>query len=314
MQDLNDMLYFTEIVAQGGFAAAGRSLGMPKSKLSRRFAQLEGHLGVRLLQRTTRKLALTPVGETYLRHCQAMREQAQAAQEAVAQAQTAPCGRVRVACPVTLAQSAMAGLLPGFLLQYPQVSVDMKISNRAVDLVEDGFDVALRVRSSLEDSASLVVKNLGQSGNLLVASPAQLLRQGRPESVQDLARLDTVDMAARDGQSSWSLVGPGGHLHTHSHQPRVALDDLATLKVLVMQGIGMCFMPDYLCKDEIAQGTLVEVLPGWAPQPGLVHAVFPTRRGMLPAVRCFLDYLGEHFVADGQITLHTTTQPRPEAA
>ena len=125
MQDLNDMLYFTEIVAQGGFAAAGRSLHMPKSKLSRRLADLETRIGVRLLQRTTRKLKLTPVGETYLRHCQAMREQAEAAQEAVAQVQTAPRGTVRVACPVTVAQSTLADLLPGFLAQYPLVKLNV---------------------------------------------------------------------------------------------------------------------------------------------------------------------------------------------
>lgn len=299
MQDLNDMVYFTEIVAQGGFAAAGRSLNMPKSKLSRRFADLETSLGVRLLQRTTRKLKLTPVGEIYLRHCQAMREQAQAAQEAVAQVQTAPCGTVRVACPVTVAQSTLAELIPGFMARYPLVRLDVQVSNRAVDVVEEGFDVALRVRTTLEDSATLVVKNFGGTATLLVASPQQLQRQGRPNEVEDLARMDTVDMSARDGKSRWNLQGPDGRIHVHLHQPRVALDDLATLKTLVLQGIGMCFMPDYLCRHEIAHGQLEEVLPGWAPQPGLFHAVFPTRRGMLPAVRCFLDYLGEHLQQPG---------------
>jgi DNA-binding transcriptional LysR family regulator len=293
------MLYFTEIVAQGGFAAAGRSLNMPKSRLSRRFADLEAQLGVRLLQRTTRKLRLTPVGETYLRHCQAMREQAQAAQEAVAHMQTAPQGRVRVACPVTLAQSTVADLLPGFMARYPLVTLELQVSNRVVDLVEEGFDLALRVRSTLEDSATLVVKNFGKACNVLVASPAQLQRQGRPLNVQDLARLDTLDMAARDGKSQWQLLGPGGQVHVHHHLPRVAMDDLATLKHLVVQGIGMCFLPDYLCRAEIAQGQLEEVLPGWAPPPGIVHAVFPSRRGMLPAVRSFLDYLGEHFAQEG---------------
>lgn len=307
MQDLNDMLYFTEIVAQGGFAAAGRSLHMPKSKLSRRLADLETRLGVRLLQRTTRKLKLTPVGETYLRHCQAMREQAEAAQEAVAQVQTAPRGTVRVACPVTVAQSTLADLLPGFLAQYPLVKLHVEVSNRAVDVVEEGFDVALRVRATLEDSATLVVKNFGKSATLLVASPAQLQRQGRPATVEDLARMDTIDMSSRDGKSRWNLRGPNGQTHVHLHQPRVALDDLATLKTQVLQGIGMCFMPDYLCRHELAQGLLEEVLPGWAPEPGLVHAVFPTRRGMLPAVRCFLDYLGTHLQQESSGLLLNTS-------
>ena len=153
MQDLNDMLYFAEVVERGGFAAAGRALGIPKSRLSRRVSDLETQLGVRLLQRTTRKLSLTEVGEAYLRHCQAMRESAQAAADTVAQVQTEPRGTIRVSCPVTLAQTVVAELMPPFLATHPQVCIEMLVSNRAVNLVEEGVDVALRVRATLDDSA-----------------------------------------------------------------------------------------------------------------------------------------------------------------
>ena len=210
MQDLNDLLYFAEVVDRGGFAVAGRALGVPKSRLSRRVAELEARLGARLLQRTTRKLSLTTVGEQFHRHCVAMREDAQAAEDAVAQAQTEPRGIIRVACPVTLAQTTLGPILPQFLARYPQVKVDMRISNRAVDLVEEGFDVALRVRTSLEDSGSLVVKNFGATQTLLVASPAQLARQGVPTTTADLDRLDTVSMSAADGRAVWQLLGPDG--------------------------------------------------------------------------------------------------------
>ena len=192
MQDLNDLVYFAEVVDRGGFAAAGRALGLPKSRLSRRVAELETRLGVRLLQRTTRKLSMTAVGEQYHRHCVAMREDAQAAADAVAQAQTEPRGTIRVACPVTLAQTTLGPILPQFLALYPRVRIDMRVSNRVVDLVEEGFDVALRVRPTLDDSGSLVVKNFGTSRTLLVASPAQLARQGTPVSAQDLADRKSV--------------------------------------------------------------------------------------------------------------------------
>lgn len=307
MQDLNDMLYFTEIVGQGGFAAAGRTLGLPKSKLSRRLAELEARLGVRLLQRTTRQLKLTEVGETFYRHSLAMREQADAAHDAVAQAQTEPRGTVRVACPVTLAHSTLSELLPLFMARYPLVKVDVRVSNRAVDLVEEGFDVALRVRTTLEDSATLVVKNLGKDNGRLVASPAQFVRQGRPRKLDDLAHMDTVAMSVRNGWSRLELVGPDGHLHTLKHQPRATVDDLHTLKTLVVNGIGMCFMPNFMCHAELRQGLLEEVLPGWGMPPGIFHAVFPSRRGMVPAVRCFLDFLGEH-VSQGQ-ALPTGLEP-----
>ena len=293
MRDLNDLLYFAEVVDRGGFTAAGRALGVPKSRLSRRIAVLEARLGARLLHRTTRKLSLTTLGEQFHRHCVAMREDAEAAEEAVAQAQTEPRGTIRVACPVTLAQTTIGPILPRFLARYPQVKVDLKISNRAVDLVEEGFDVALRVRTTLDDSGSLVVKNLGTTRTLLVASPAQLARQGTPATTADLARLDTVAMSAVDGRVTWELVGPDGAAWSSHHRPRYVADDLLTLKFAVVGGIGACLLPDYMCSDELRAQTLVPVLPGWAPRPGIFHAVFPSRRGLIPAVRRFLDFLGE---------------------
>jgi DNA-binding transcriptional LysR family regulator len=299
MQDLNDMLYFVEVVDRGGFAAAGRHLGLPKSRLSRRVAELETRLGVRLLQRTTRKLSLTEVGELYHRHCVAMRDAAEAAAEAVEQAQTEPRGTIRVACPVTLAQSTLGPIMAIFLARYPLVKVDMRVNNRVVDLVEEGVDVALRVRATLDDSGSLVVKNLGLSQTFLVASPEQLKRQGQPLSPDDLTRLDTVSMSAIDGRASWSLLGPGGASHVLVHQPRYVADDLLTLKFAVVCGTGMCILPDYMCAEEIRDGRLVLVLPGWAPRPFVFHAVYPSRRGMVPAVRRFLDFLAEYTNGEG---------------
>jgi DNA-binding transcriptional LysR family regulator len=294
MQDLNDMFYFAEVVDRAGFAAAGRHLGVPKSKLSRRVAELEASLGVRLLQRTTRKLSLTQAGELFHKHCVAMRDAADAADEAMQQARSEPHGVVKVACPVTLAQSTLGPLLGAFTAKYPLVRLDVRVSNRVVDLVEEGFDVALRVRSTLEDSGSLVIKNLGLTHAFLVASPAQLERQGRPGSVQDLASLDTVTMSATDGWARWSLRGPHGASYELNHRPRLVADDLLTLKFAVVSGTGMCVLPDYMCVDELRDGQLVKVLPDWGPQVGIVHAVFPSRRGMVPAVRRFLDFLGEH--------------------
>ena len=295
MQDLNDMLYFAEVVEQGGFAAAGRSLGIPKSRLSRRIAELEAGLGARLLQRTTRRIALTDVGDAFFRHCVAMRDSARAAQDAVAALQVAPRGLVRVSCPVTLAQSALADTLPAFLLRYPEVRIEVLVTNRPVDLLEEGVDVALRVRQTLEDSASLVVKRLGLSDTVLVASLDQLARQGTPQTPQDLAHLDTVAMSAADGRASMRLVGPQGEHFMFEHRPRYVADDLLAVHAAVLGGVGVAYLPDYLCAEGLRDGRLVQVLPGWGPPPGILHAVFPSRRGLLPVVRAFLDYLGETF-------------------
>lgn len=299
MQDLNDMVYFAEVVDRGGFAAAGRALNVPKSKLSRRVAELESRLGVRLLQRTTRKLSLTAAGEVYHRHCAAMREEAEAAADAVAAVHNEPRGTIRVTCPVTLAQSTLGPLIPLFLERHPHVRIEMQVSNRVVDLVQDGVDVALRVRSTLDDSGSMIVKNLGTSQGLIVASPSQLERQGRPREVEDLQRLSTLAMSAPDGRASWLLTGPDGREHEFHHRPSYTADDLLTLRYAVLKGTGMCILPDYLCRRELQRGQLEQVLPGWAPRPGVIHAVFPSRRGLVPAVRRFLDFLGEHVTGEG---------------
>jgi DNA-binding transcriptional LysR family regulator len=299
MQDLNDMLFFAEVVDRGGFAAAGRTLGIPKSRLSRRVAELEARLGVRLLQRTTRKLSLTEAGELYHRHCVAVREQAEAAEEAVALVHDEPRGTVRLTCPVTLAQSTVGPIIPQFLQRHPDVRIEMQVSNRVVDVVEEGVDIALRVRASVGDSGSLIVKRFGESAGLLVASPEQLERQGRPQAVEDLQRLSTVAQSAVDGRATWPLRGPDGRSFDLQHRPVYVADDMLTIKYAVIAGLGMTVLPDYICARDIREGRLVQVLPGWAPVKGVMHAVFSSRRGMVPAVRRFLDFLGEHVTEEG---------------
>lgn len=295
MQDLNDMVYFAEVAERGGFAAAGRALGIPKSRLSRRVAELEAQLGVQLLQRSTRSLSLTPAGQLYLRHCASMRDEAVAAAEAMAHIQTEPRGTVRISCPTTLAQSSLGPLLPIFMRRYPAVRLDLLVLNRAVDPVEDGVDIALRVRPVIENSPTLVAKNLGVSLLLLVASVEQLGRQGPVTRPQDLARLDTVATSADgDGHESWQLEGPDGALYVHQHSPRCVVPDLATLSFSVIGGIGAALLPDFLCRAQLRSGQLVEVLPGWGPAPAICHAMYPARRAMVPAVRALIDFLANN--------------------
>jgi DNA-binding transcriptional LysR family regulator len=296
LQDLNDILLFAEVVERGGFAAAGRALGLPKSRLSRRVAGLEAQMGVRLLQRTTRKLSLTEVGETFLRHCQAMRESAQAAADAVAHAQAEPRGTIRVVCPVTLAQTVLADAMPVYLARYPLVRVEMEVNNRVVDLVKEGVDVALRVRTSLEESGSLVIKRLDNTQAMLVASPALFERHGGLDSLNSLeavGELDSVAMSAADGQTTYALTHVDGRKGVLRLRPRFVADDLLMLRQAVLGGSGMTWLPEYMCEEALRDGRLVRLLPDWWRPAGVVHAVFPSRRGLSPAVRSFLDFLGE---------------------
>ncbi len=298
MRDLNDMVLFAEVADRGGFSAAGRALGIPKSKLSRRISELEARLGVRLLQRTTRKLSLTEPGEIYYRHCVTLREDAEAADDAVARVLSEPRGTVRVTCPVNLAQVTLGPILPRFLALHPQVRIEMQVTNRVIDLVQEGVDVALRVRANLDDSGSLVVKNLGPTSALLVASPQLLQRVRRPAAPEHLHDLPTLAMSAADGRASWHLVGPRDEEFELQHRPAYTADDMLVLKFAALQGIGMTVLPDFMCADSLLEGALEPVLPGWSPPQLKVLAVFPSRRGMVPAVRRFLDFLADNVVGE----------------
>jgi len=300
MIDLNDMLFFAEVAERGSFTAASHVLGVPKSRLSRRVAELESQLGVQLLQRSTRRLALTPAGEIYLRHCIGVRDTAEAGAEAVAQVLREPTGMVRLSCPVTLAQGSVGVLLPLFMQRYPSVQVEMRVLNRPVDPVDEGMDIALRVRSVIEDSATLAARTLSVSRGMLVAAPEVLARRGGLSGPQELGGLDAVCMSAGDARSGYLLEGPQGESFLYvPAPPRYLADDLFTLRFAVLAGVGAGLLPDYLCREDLRTGRLVEALPGWQPPAGIVHAMYPPRRALVPAVRSLLDFLAERLAADG---------------
>jgi DNA-binding transcriptional LysR family regulator len=292
MQDLNDLFYFSIVVEQNGFAAAGRALGIPKSRLSRRISQLEERLGVRLLQRSTRRFAVTDAGQRFYRHCQAVIAEAQAAEEAVAQLTTEPRGLVRMSCPVSITENVMAGIVPGFLQKYPQVKLLILSTNRRVDLINEGVDVAMRVRFKLDTDADLVVRAFGHSKSVLVANPAYLDKRGRPKVPEDLGTHDTISIAELESQS-WELTGRDGRRHQFEHQPRLMSGDFPLVRAAAEQGLGIALLPESVCCTAIHAGRLEVILPEWSPPQGVVHCVYPSRRGVLPAVRVLIDWLAE---------------------
>lgn len=297
MHDLNDLYYFAMVVEHGGFAAAERALGIPKSRLSRRIAQLEADFDVRLLQRSTRRFAVTDVGQNVYRHAQSMLSEAQAAREAVDRLSAEPRGLIKVSAPVALAQQQLARLLPDFLRAHPQVRIQMHVSNRRVDVINEGFDVALRVRSQLNDDGSLVLRSFGQIQELLVASPEYLERFGRPQSPSDLAIHTTLSMTEDEARQRWDLQDSQGQVQRVELQPRLMGHDFPLLKELAISGMGIALLPETVCADTVRAGALEVVLPEWRLPQGLCHAVFPSRRGLLPAVRVFIDHLAAHLPA-----------------
>jgi len=293
MQDLNDLYYFSMVVDHGGFAATERALGIPKSRLSRRVSQLEIDLGVRLLQRSTRRFAVTDVGQSVHRHTQSMLAEAQAAREVVDRLSAEPRGLVRLSLPVGIAQQMMPRLMPEFLARYPQVRIQMQVTNRRVDVINEGFDVAFRVRSKLDDDGSLVMRSFGQIQELLVASPNYLDRAGRPKDPDELASHVTLSVHEDEVRQRWELQSPTGESRRIELKPRLSGFDFPMLMALVKDGLGITMLPETLCADAVRNGDLEVVLPDWRLPQGIAHLVFASRRGLLPAVRVLIDFLAE---------------------
>ncbi len=293
MRDLNDLYYFAQVVEHQGFAPASRALHTPKSKLSRRVALLEEQLGVRLIQRSSRHFSVTDIGQEFYRHCQAMLVEANAADEAIALRQAEPQGVVRVSCPIALLHARVSDILADFMVAYPKVTVQLESTNRRVDVIAEGFDIAIRARPPPLEDSDLVLKIFAERGWRLVGSPSLIEQLGQPAVPADLHRFPTVDTCPPSGLHVWELDGPSrAHASLH-HTPRLVTDDLIALRAAAIRGVGITQLPSMVVIDQLKSGALVELLPGWSPKLGVVHAVFPSRRGLLPAVRALLDFLAE---------------------
>ncbi|MDB6142100.1 MAG: dmlR 8 [Pseudomonas sp.] len=294
MQDLNDLYYFAKVVESGGFAAAGRVLGIPKSRLSRRIAELETRLNASLLQRTTRKLALTAVGERYLQHCQAMLLEAEMADEAVASLSAEPRGRLRVSCPVGLIHWNLAGTISDFMQTHPQVQLEILMVNRRVDLVNEGIDVALRVRDIGDEDPNLIVRQLAPARAMLVAAPS-LVHGHVIQQPQDLMKLPVLGAIEADRKVHFQLEHSNGERCEIAMEPRLAIDDFPIRKTAALNGLGLTMLPPMNCREELADGSLIQLLPDWSLPGGNLQAAYTQRRGVLPAVRAWIDHITTAF-------------------
>ncbi|OZI26387.1 LysR family transcriptional regulator [Bordetella genomosp. 9] len=293
MQDLNDLYYFSQVIEYGGFSAAARALNVPKSRLSRRIAELEANLGVRLLQRSTRRLRLSAAGERYLQYCREISAAARAANDAMLHMKAAPSGPVRVSCPVAIAQGMVAPILPEFLDAWPDIRVELLVTNRRIDLIAEGVDLAIRVRERLNTDADFVVRHLGQASGCLVASPGYLQRWGQPADVQDLAEHAALHFAAPGEAPRWTLLDEHDVQVDVPIRPVLVCNDFTVLVEAALKGRGIALLPVTATHEERRQGRLVHVLPEWRSQTGILHCIYPSRHGMTPAVRAMLDFLTE---------------------
>jgi DNA-binding transcriptional LysR family regulator len=299
LPDLNELFYFVAVVRHRGFSAAARATGIEKTRLSRRLAELEQRLGVRLLQRSTRSLSLTEAGERFYERCMATVEEAEAAYESIDNLRKEPVGTVRMSCPLVLAQTYLAPILPGFLASHPKVNLVIEPTDREVDLIEERFDLALLAHPRMDTMARVVVRRLGSARRILVASPTFLATVGRPNDPNALSGFATLGRSVdvRDGMVRWELSTPSGATCTVNHSPRLQTNDLRLQFEAVIGGIGIGLLPEPILATSITSGLLEHILPAWSATPNEICLAYPSPRGILPSVRSVLDYLSTHLPA-----------------
>lgn len=301
MQDLNDIYLFSAVVSHKGFSAAARALHIPKSRLSKRVAKLEAQMGVRLLERSTRSVRVTDVGQAFFEKCEAVLSGVEAAEAVVAETLLEPRGIVRVSCPPAIARTLLAAALPDFAAQFPLVRVLVSARNRPVDLIEERIDVAFRARSSLQADPDLMMRMLGRGRDVLTASPEFIARHG-PITVESLKLLPVLSSQDDGGRSVWRLFGPEGEAAEIAIEPRISCNDFDLIRTAACEGIGVALLPEFVCERPLRSGALIRVLPDWAGPEVIVHLVFTARRGLPPAVRAFIDHMvahSAHFLSAG---------------
>lgn len=290
--NLQDLHLFVAVVEHGGFAAASRALDVPKSTLSKRVAALEDALGARLLFRTSRSVSLTDVGRDYFDHARAAIIEAQAAEEAVRRRVGQPVGTVRVTAAVSVAQRVLAPYMPQLARAYPQLCVHLHATDRFVDIVQEGYDIAVRSHLRPLPDSALVQRRVRVDAILLVAARSYVLEHGTPKQPQDLARHHALLTGPAD--VPWGLEGPGGATAKVTPLPRIVADEVSVLREATLAGLGVACLPEDFCRDALDDGRLVHLLPGWTAGRITTTLLMPDRRSVLPGVRAVVEYLCEH--------------------
>jgi DNA-binding transcriptional LysR family regulator len=289
--DLNNAFYFVHVVEKQGFSAAARALGIPKSRVSRHVQQLELSLGVRLLQRSSRKVAVTEVGQEYYRNARLALDRMEEAEACVRRRSSVLEGQVTVSCSVGMAQFGLSRILTRFLLDNPRVNVRQQASNQLIDLLENGVDVAIRGHVDNLPDSSLIQRRLSHVPWHLFAAPEHLERMDNPELPEELEGRSGLALGWQPGGGCWSLQDKRGVTASIPFDIRLHSDDMVTLKRAAAESLGIVALPAYVCRDDVTAGNLVRVLPDWTAGEPQISLLMPSKQGVLPPVEAFVDFL-----------------------
>jgi DNA-binding transcriptional LysR family regulator len=292
MADLNEIVVFAKVVETKSFTAAAQQLGLPKSTVSRKVSQLEERLAARLIQRTTRKLSLTEIGQAFYERCARIVNEIALAEQLVTDMQSTPRGILRVTAPVDLGSFRVAELTARFLADHPDLHVHLDLTDRVIDLVDEGYDLALRFGPLGE--SSLIARRLCGMTLKLYASSGYLAKHGAPKEPDDLADHDLLAFVPAPRLATWTLSGPGGATSELTPSARITSNNLLAIRQALRADAGISFMPEFVLEDPCGKGDLVPVLPEWSAHGADLFAVYPSVRNLSPKVRVFLDYLSDN--------------------
>jgi len=295
-KQLQDMALFALVAECGSFTLAARRAGCPKSSVSQRISQLEQKLGIRLLNRTTRQLNLTFAGERYLVHCQEMLQARERAELAILRLKDNPSGRLRITSPAGLGATLLARMNAQFVQRYPDVSLEVSVSDSMIDLVQEGFDVALR--TGKPHDSSLIGRPLGHCPRYLLASPDYIARHPALTTPQQLEMHRCI---AHQAWSEW-VLHQGETYHRWVLPPAHNTDNLIYARECAIAGAGITLLPAFLCHEEVARGLLVRVLPEWEAESNDLYLVYPSRKLNSPALACFIDFMLNDYVFSDHYT------------
>lgn len=290
MIDLNEMVFFAHVVKERSFTRAARALGMPKSTISKRISELEARLGVQLLQRTTRAVRPTDAGAAYYQRCQRVVAEAQEADAVVAALHQSPKGVLRVNVPYLFGTIFLGDVVAEYASRYPEVQIEVVLADRVVDLVQEGFDLAIRISRGLD--AELTMRHLGSADIRCCASPRYLADRGTPKTLEDLEHHDCV-IFGTSRHAKWRLERDG-ETKDVTVRGRLSANSMQTVARVVTAGMGIAYLPTFLCEAELREGKLVPVLQEWGRRATL-QAVYPSSRHLPAHTRAFIDLLVEHF-------------------
>lgn len=295
MDRLTAMRTFRTVVETGGFSAAARRLGLSKAAVSKQVAELESHFGTALLQRTTRRLNATDAGRRYFENCVRLLDAITEVEAEVRNSQIEPSGKLRISAPINFGNAVLGPVIGAMAQRYPKLEIQVELSDRFVDLIEDGFDVALRIRTSLPDS-SLIARRVGSVTRSVCAAPAYLKRMGTPKTPEDLKNHACLIYTLSTSPFDWKFQA-GNKTVTVRVNGSIQSNNGQFLMSFLHAGMGIAFLPDFTVGEEIRSGKLKRVLENYATEPHDLYLVYPANRHQSPKLRAFMDIAGQHLSA-----------------